>query len=273
MSNGQHNKVSVLDVDNRHISYTNPAKARILVRDGRATVFNANPFIIKLNGEKRTDEMKRFRKAIKSFTDYFKEERDVYVQNLSNTQISLGFGVAPNNSSALIPETRKPYNLSQYVPFKDLKNSVDLRKMLNRKPATLILLEEEEYNQFYEDLAAKKGTTADEEIIQANEEQQALMNRSSYVEREKKASKDADEAVEEEIKEGQAPDQELPEMPQPRIIGMCADDKLTATDFLERLSMMDDAGDLSDADFEYLQSNAPKKSVKNWAVKQLQSSD
>ena len=178
------------------------------------------------------DEMKRFNKAIKSFTDYFKEERDVYVQNLSNTQISLGFGVAPNVSSALIPETRKPYNLSQYVPFKDLKNSVDLRKMLNRKPATLILLEEEEYMDFYENLAAKKGTTADEEIIQANEEQAALMNRTAYVEREKQKSRDADAQVEEEIKEGQKPAPEPPDSPLPRIVGMCADDKLSATEFL-----------------------------------------
>ena len=217
------------------------------------------------------DEMKKFRKAIRSFTDYFKEEKDVYVQNLSNTQVSLQFGSAPNVSSALIPETRKPYNLSQYVPFKDLKNSVDLRKMLNRKPATLILLEEDEYMAFYQGLATKKGTTLDEEIIQANDEQLALMNRTSYVEREKKSSKDADEAVEDEIREGSAPDQEAPEQPQPRIIGMCADDKLSATAMLDKLGLMEEG--MLDADFEYLQSNAPFKSVKNWAVKKLQASD
>ena len=204
--------------------------------------------------------MKRYSQVTRSFTDYFKEEKDVYVQNLSNTQVSLQFGSMPNITSVLIPDTRKPFNLSQHVSFKDLKDSNDLRKMLNRRPPTLVLLEASEFNEFYEDLAREKGTTADEEIAQAFEQQLQLMQRRKPVEETPKPEEKAPEPTK--------PKQEdLIPQPKPRIVGMCVDENLSASDFLEYLR--DLKGELTQADYEYLQAHAKFKTVQSWAVKQL----
>lgn len=255
-------KVSVLDVDNRHISFTHPAKARRLLREGKASVFSINPFIIKLKGERRVSKMKQFTRTVKSFTDYFREERDVYVQNLSNTQVSLQFGEMPNISSVLIPETRKPYNLSQHVPFRDLKNSVDLRKMINRRPPTLVLMDEQEFEKFYKDLAVRNGTTMDEEISTAYEQQIRLMSRTVRNEDEKAKSKKQDEEIEEKAeKKGVDP------TPNPKIVGMCVEGSGSSADIIDKLKMMED--DLSITDLEYMHNNMTIKTVKKWVDKKL----
>lgn len=71
--------------------------------------------------------------TITNFTEYFREERDVYVQNKSNTQVSLQFETSPGRiESVLIPRDKKPLNLTQIVPFTAIKASVDLRKKIGR---------------------------------------------------------------------------------------------------------------------------------------------
>jgi len=257
--------VSVLDVNNRHISFTSSARARILVKKGKAFIFGVEPYIIKLNGKQRVKdrkvkEMQRKEKSIKNFTEYFRDERDVYVQNKTNTQISLEFGMTPNISSVTIPKTKKPFNLSQHVPFKDLKNSVNLRKMLNRRPPVMDLMEEKEYIGFYEDLAKENNTDIDEEINRANEEQMRLMNRQFQME---------DAKREDEKAEAEAEDIEIPPQPKPFIVGLCVDNTKTASEILDDLKMMED--ELTVADLEYLQNKIELKTVKKWVVKKISS--
>ncbi len=268
-----HAKVSVLDVDNRHISFTHSARARILVKSGKAIIFNTNPFTIKLKGEQRVNEMKkgmakRQIESIKNFTEYFKVEKDVYVQNRSRTQVSMQFGIMPNISSILIPMTRKPFNMSQHVPFKDLKDSVDLRKMCNRRPAVIVLMEEEEYEAYYEKLASENGTSADEEIIKAHEEQLNLMNRIKPVDTpapKKKVQNDGNDDDDDNV---------MPATPRPEIVGLvvdsseeAGDDRIKAPDLLERLKLMKE--ELTNADLDFLASNVTYMTVKKWVTKQL----
>ena len=202
--------------------------------------------------------MQHTEKSIKNFTEYFKEERDVYVQNKTNTQISLEFGMAPNISSVTIPKTKKPFNLSQHVPFKDLKNSVNLRKMLNRRPPVMDLMEEKEYIGFYEDLAKENNTDINEEINKASDEQMRLMNRQIQTE----DAKREDEKIDIE-------DVETPPQPKPFIVGLCVDDAKTASEILDELKMMED--ELTITDLEYLQNKIELKTVKKWVVKKISS--
>lgn len=253
--------VSVLDINSRHISFTSSARARILVKRGKAFVFGVEPYTIKLNGKQRVKdrkekEMQRKEKSIKNFTEYFKKERDVYVQNMTNTQISLEFGVVPNISSVTIPKTKKPFNLSQHVPFNDLKNSVNLRKMLNRRPPVMDLLDEDEYTKFYKDLAKRNNTDIDEEINKASDEQMRLMNRQIQIEDAKKKDEEID-----------VEDIETPPQPKPFIIGLCVDDNKTSSELLDELKMAED--ELTIVDLEYLQSNIELKTVKKWVVKKI----
>ena len=259
------NKVSVLDVDNRHISFTHAAKARILVNEGRAEVFSVNPFTIRLKGERRVNKMKL--KAMTNFTTYFKEERDVYAQNISNTQIVMQFGTQDDISFIILPESRKPYNLTQFEIFENLKKSKDLRKLCNRRPEVLRLMDEKEYMKFYEDLAKENGTTVDHEISEAYEEQIRLMSRKAQVEEGQEASRKMDEEAEQES--------DIPKMVKPPIVGMCAaqdndtsnPERITAKDFISKLKNME--GSLTREDFEYLQTHVTYKTVREWVTKKV----
>ena len=96
--------------------------------------------------------------APKNFTEYFKGERDIYIQNISNSQLSLEFPVGPNRSEGFtVQPNRNPINLTQHLPFDAIKNSIDFRKMLARRPPALILLSEEEYNAYYSRMAESRG--------------------------------------------------------------------------------------------------------------------
>ena len=87
--------IPVLDCFNVFISYTNPAKARILIKKDKAIVFNKDPFILKLKGESDDEMLKKsstdqgmFGNSITNFTKYFAQEREVYVQNMGSTPSS-----------------------------------------------------------------------------------------------------------------------------------------------------------------------------------------
>jgi len=43
--------IPVLDSQNKFLSYTSSAKSRILIKEGRASIFNRDPFMLKLKGE------------------------------------------------------------------------------------------------------------------------------------------------------------------------------------------------------------------------------
>ena len=94
----------------------------------------------------------------RNFTDYFKEERDVYVQNLANAQVSCEFPVGHGRSEGFtFPHNRDPINLTQYIPFEAIKQSMDFRKMLSRRPAALQLLSSDEFEAFYKKKASSMG--------------------------------------------------------------------------------------------------------------------
>lgn len=269
--------IPVLNYDNRFLSYTNAAKARILIKKNKALVFSKNPFMIKLKGDggdpmvsRRTaNEQGMYGAAIANFTRYFAEEREVYVQNMGSTQISLTFPVGPGDyAHVIIPRTRKPFNLTQHVPFDAIKRGMDFRKIINRRPPVLRLLDEQEFVDYYDKLAARNNTSFEEELGQAQDLQDTLMNKPRLAnDRLQREMEDKLEEKKEEL--------EKPVQINPKIVGLCAQaDKeqgparISAGDFLEELEAY--AADLTVDDWEFITTRGVYKTVKNFAAKKME---
>jgi hypothetical protein len=267
--------IPVLDQDNKFLSKTSPAKARILIKKGRALVFNKDPFMIKMLGD---GEMKMQAKrtaaglmgtSITNFTKYFAEEREVYVQNMGSTQISLSFpdGMG-DHAYVIIPRTRKPFNLTQHVPFEAIKRGMDFRKIINRKPPLLRLIEEEEFIEYYEKLSDRNNTSFETELGKAQDLQNVLMNKP--VLSSDRMQREMEEKLEEKMEE-----LEKPVEMHPQVIGLCAQadksqgaQRINAGDFIEELESLE--LDLTVDDYEFVATRGVYKLVKNFAAKKLE---
>lgn len=270
---GKDNNIPVLDINNQFLSYTNPAKARILTRKGKAKVFCRNPYMLQLLGEVGENEMSNIRSSsqhsrlILNFTKYFKEEREVYIQNLTDTQISMTFRGQGEEYHKIIPRTRKPYNLTQDVPFYLIKMSTDFRRIVNRNPPALRLLEEEEFVEYYEKQAERNGTSFDTEFGKALDIANRLQNKQELPS--DRMQRENNQKLEERIEELEKPVELLPQ-----IIGLCARaskdqgaQRVQAGDFLDDLEML--APKMTLEDWEFVQTKGVYKTVKNYAAKQV----
>lgn len=261
--------VPVVDSDGEPLSKTHPARARKLLDKGKASVLSTDPFVIKLA---RNQEDKMATPVITNFTEYFRTERDVYVQNKSNTQVSMQFEVSPGRiESVLIPRDKKPLNLTQIVPFHALKASVDLRKMINRTPPALKLLTEQEYEDYFKTVAEQAKKTPEEVIMEAQQFQRDLQDKKVFTEPSQRGRKTLDELADERKDEPADPQDKV----SARIVGLCSqvgDDveekhRLPASSILDEVKDLDQGTPLTRADLEYLQGHGYYKSVKNWALK------
>lgn len=95
---------------------------------------------------------------VTNWTEFFKVERDIYVQNISATQISMEFREPSGEPvPVLIKNTRDPVNLTDLVPYSLIKANTKFRTLINRRPPVAILLSEEEYIAYYEKKAELEG--------------------------------------------------------------------------------------------------------------------
>jgi len=209
-----------------------------------------------------------------SFTELFKEERDIWVQNVGKTQISLNFMTSPGvYVGKCLPRTRKPVNLSQFVSFQAIKESNDLKIILNRRPAKLLILTDEEAQAIFRDMAKGNGTTMEDEMDKAFEEVTMLMD---HVVPELSESVEADHNLAEmkRIAAGVAieeDDDDPQDVVTPAIIGwmeLVADDvpqaeRMAVRTLREELEVIQD--ELTRADREYLKIHAPK-SIAKWVA-------
>ena len=118
---------------------------------------------------------------ITNFTEFFKVERDIYVSNISNCQVSVTFEVSPGHSeNYLFTNSKDPVNLTRHIPFHAIKSSMDLRRMLNRIPPALTLLTDEEFNNYYTKQVKTHGfKSVDEAIDKAEQRRAAIHNRTT----------------------------------------------------------------------------------------------
>lgn len=263
-------RITVLNDNNKFLSYTHPARARKLLKDRKAEIFSKDPFTIKLKGGGN----KMIPTSITNFTEYFSGgDRDVYIQNISTGQVSMQFEVSPGRfDSVPIPKTRKPFNLTQYIPFDAIKNSTDLRKLVNRRPPVIRLMSEEEYTEYYENLAKSKNTSIDEEINESFELQSNMINRRGTFQDVDKSNKSIDELINER---NENPEEAMDIQPLPKVVGLCAQvgpdvensDKIKSGEMMSELEDMET--ELRLTDLEYIASKGYYKSIKKWASTRL----
>jgi hypothetical protein len=263
--------IPVLDANNKFLSYTSPAKSRILLKDGRASIFSKDPFMLRLKGESGDNMVIRKQQSqggiITNFTKYFSEPKEVYVQNMSATQISMtfpGFGGSASDVKYLLPRTKKPYNITQDVPFDLISRSTDFRKLVNRRnPPLLRLIEEDEFIEYYEIIAERNGTSFDEEMQIAIDIKNNKGQKPNHV----------SEPLQRELEQKLEDKREALEKPveiNPQIIGLCvrADRnqgplRIDAAEFIEELESLLPA--LSIDDLEFVMTKGVYKKVKKFA--------
>lgn len=214
---------------------------------------------------------------VTNWTEFFRQHRDIYVQNISSAQVSLEFELSPGHIVGhLFTHTRNPVNLTQHIPFEAIQQSVNFRKMLNRRPAVLQVLTEEEYQAYY----ARKATEwrlpdASAAIDRAEEQRQGIAQR--RIDPSGEAPKPIHEVVEDGKHLGErklvrsADVVSSDEVIHPRVLDLCnqvgvnvdEDKKMAADKMLDALEAIE--GDLKIDDLEYLRSHGFWKSIKKWA--------
>lgn len=170
--------VMVVDSRQQYVGHVHWAVARKALREKRARMWKRSPPAIMLPvGESSLPSFAE-RKVMETNTNYpdlnqmrgpsvmnwlkfFQEERDIWVQNISATQLSMQFDIAPGQpAGVLIPIGSHPVCLTQEVPFDAIKKSMDFRKFLNKVPSVMRLMTEEQVNQYYADYAKQLGAYA-----------------------------------------------------------------------------------------------------------------
>jgi hypothetical protein len=115
---------------------------------------------------------------IVNWTEFWREERDIYIQNLSDTQISVQIRLRNGDyEHMLVPRSPDPMNLTSLASFEDLKSSQDIRKSLNmrdRKSGQRLVrvMEEEDYRAYFDLKAKAMQITSDEAINRAERARQ-----------------------------------------------------------------------------------------------------
>jgi len=229
----------------------------------------------------------------RNFTEFFKEERDIYVQNLANAQVSCEFPIAPNrNEGFLFANNRDPVNLTQFIPFDAIKASMDFRKMLSRRPPALQLLTEEEYKAYFAGKAKRSnmlnndGEPDVDAAIDASEEKRRRTSDRNYRE---PVAASSPEPIHEVVEKGTGPGGAArfgernrvahndvvgeDEVINPRVLHFCnqvkaeieESERMPAAELLESLQ---DIPNLTLDDYEHIRAHSYYKSVKKWAQKQ-----
>jgi hypothetical protein len=274
-------EITVLDANRQFVDYVHPGFARKLLKDGLALVYSKDPFIIQVKNRESLRIKRDQMPIITNFTEYFKVEKDVLCQNVSNCQVSVSFEVGPGHTeSFLFTNSKDPVNLTRFIPFHAIKGSMDLRKMLNRVPPALRLLDEAEFDAFYKKQADANGlSSSDEAMERAEARRQSAQNHTPLA--------DAVDPVKihEVVEDGQrlgerklvkstsgtvSEDEEI----NPRVLNLCLQvhpslpdqQKMTAQTFLSEL---DNLQGLTYMDWSYIQAHSYYKSVRNVAKKMV----
>lgn len=268
-------EVLVLDSERRFLDYTHPATARKLLKEGKAVVYSRNPFAIQLN--KAVEAPGRFKRkeidmGVVNFTKFFEKEQDVYVQNVSNCQVSVQFNLGPGQSeSFLFHASKDPVNLTQRIPFHAIKQSMDFRKMLNRVPPALQVLNEDEYQAFYARQAKSQNLKSIDEAIQKADERAAAARGHIPMADAPKPMKTTDVHPEDAGKAAHVQEQDEVK---PQILNLCLQvhaqlDEQSRMPAQQFISELDQIPDLNMMDWEYVQGHGYYKSVKNLARKKI----
>jgi hypothetical protein len=279
--------IAVVDSHRLFLGYTRRGKARKLVREGKARWLQIEPPVLMytakppetIRNRKESKIMSNVNpvKAVTNWTEFFKDPRDLYVQNISTYQVSIEFEPTPGNKVGfLFPIGRDPINLTQHIPFEAVRSSVDFRKMLNRRPPALALLTEEEYMEYFHSKANRDNKPVESVIDQASEKLQKLHNKQEFIATEK--PRPLHKVVEDDPHFGgkkrvvSTDDRvAVDEIIHPRVLHLCQqvhhdipdEQKMRASAMLDELTTLSEQ--LKIDDLEYIRSHGYYKVVKNFA--------
>ena len=169
MGNADDKSVLVTDRDWNFLEPTRPGKARRLMDQGEAVMVSRQPPMIQMKNRKDQGGSKMSGKEnqsggnLGSLSQFFKENDDIYIQNIYGGKISLQFSDESGEIlSHKIPYDQRPYCLSDYIPKEYLLKSAGFRSLLMRQPQVLRLLTQEEYQTMVNRVAETVGGTAQE---------------------------------------------------------------------------------------------------------------
>lgn len=307
-------EILVVDANMQFVEYVSPAVARRALKDGYVTVFRKQPFSVQLppGVDRCPNTFAKARRAKKEgsntmsnprkFTDFFREEKDVYVKALVPGQVSLGFELSPGNFHGItVPFTGDPICLSDQVPWDAIKNSMDLRKLCNPrrmasggiKPAAIELLTEEEVQDHWARKAKRRGmfkkTPTGELITDPNTNepipdieaisapkitepvQRERLNRVPDGNSKSQEAMDAHSDIANVGKEGKIM---MHDAIHPRVLHLCNEvsqaetdaSRMSANELLDELERL---GDLSEDSLNHILAFGYYKSVKTWATQML----
>jgi len=219
--------------------------------------------------------------TVVNWTEFFKGVRDIYVQNVSNSQVSIEFETTPGNKVGyLFPRGRDPVNLTQSIPWEAIKASVDFRRMLNRRPQALQLMTEEEFLGYFRNKAVQTNQPVEQVMDEAFTRIQKIQNKQDYVT--DKAPEPIHKVVEDSKEFGGKKRVESldkiaeDEVLHPRILHLCQQvhaqlddkEKMPAKELLNELEVLQ--SELKIDDWEHVRSHGYWKTVKNFARTQLE---
>lgn len=258
-----------------------PARARKLVKSNEAFFISNHPPAIRL--AHRAELLKRWRRIdmkIQSFTDYFKEEKDIFVQNISGGVISLLFGAGHDQEYFSLKPTIDPVVLTNHIPFDKIKKSTDFRKMVTAEEPRMRVLTQEEYDKYYDTKQNVVGKKADQL------KREAEVERSKFQSRTEKISDKAPDPIHTVVSDGQhlgerkivSPLEIAPEgeIVNPRILGICQKvskqipqaEWPAAGALLQELKIVAETNELTIDDYEHIRARVGYKTVKKWAQQQ-----
>jgi len=201
--------------------------------------------------------------SLSALTKYFSEEKDVYVQNVSNGIVSLAFGEKEEVGYS-VPFAPDPVCITSIVPFDLVKKSITFRKSLLRMPTPFLrLLTEEEYQAYFKQKSARIHKPA-EELIEETERKQLNLQ--------EKAVDPAQERPDPVTTSSTEPET-MDEVLTPRVMQIVNNlnqpvedgSKIVLSDVIDELSRMK----LNLDDLEYLRSQGRFRTVKKWAQDRL----
>lgn len=200
-----------------------------------------------------------------NFTQFFKTEQELYVQNISNGQVSLQFGSGDEAVAFKLARRRDPIVLTNHVPFSLVAKSMDFRKLCTK--GRIKLLTEAEYLAHFEGKAKKNRISLDAAIEHAESEH--TLARSIPMTPATTAVTSTSDSEEEG--EQQPSDESAVH---PRVIHLChqlstqipASDRMKPTDVLQQLK--DLAEEFTPLEYEYILGASANQTIKKWATSQ-----
>lgn len=210
--------VAVVDLEGAPLAPTFSAKAAQLLKDSRATLIKSATPTIRLNRvvanrPKEANQMEQrytdSQGRVVNWTAFFKEERDIYVRNLTDCNISLTIGSGEDATFVQVPRSPDPINLTAEVAFEDLKKSQDFRKMVNardkRGQPILQVMDESDFRAYYETKAASMAAANGRQVSVEDAISQAEQERRSYYDRNRPVDAKAPEPLHRVVESGSGP--------------------------------------------------------------------